>query len=132
MKKLIVHETAGFGPKGEFLTGYNVEIIDVKDTPMKIAEKIQIINRGICHCSYFDGCGVCGTEYDTAVTGVGEDAKAAYEDAVDLLFYSDIEPARLDKLLPKRPRGITRRESVPLRDCEDVYAYVSIRVKYKE
>ena len=99
---------------------------------MKIAEKIEIINHGICNCSYFSGCGTTFTEYDTVATGAGDNAKAAYEDAVDILFQSEIEPASLDKLLPKRPRGITRRESVPLRNSEDVYAYVSIRVKYNE
>ena len=99
---------------------------------MKIAEKIQIINHGIYNSSYFGGCGVCGTDYDTAATGAGDSAKAAYEDAVDLLFYSDIDRASLDKLLPKRPRGIARRQSVPRRNSEDLYAYVSIRVKYKK
>ena len=88
----------------------------------------QILNHGIENSQYFQGCGVSYTDFDHVVTGCGNDAVEAYNDALDSMYQSD-DSEKLDKLnLPRRPRGygITKRLSVPMKS-EDTYAYVSIR-----
>lgn len=90
--------------------------------------KFEIINHGADH-QYFQGCGTTFTEFDYVVTGAGDDAVEAYEDAVDQVYQMLGDKA--NKLhLPKRPRGydITRRHRVPA-NREDWYWYVSIRFK---
>lgn len=88
--------------------------------------KYQIINHGKENHQYFQGCGVCFSEFDSVVTGCGSDAVEAYEDALDCLA----QDAGVDiGKMPKRPRGygITRALRVLKRDSEDTYVYVSIR-----
>lgn len=88
----------------------------------------EIIDHGVDHSQYFQGCGVMFTDFDLAVTGIGDNAKEAYEDAVDQLWTMDLDASRL----PKRPRGIRKSDRVHHTRDEDedseVYYHVSIRV----
>jgi len=97
------------------------------------ATAYEIIDHGIDHSQYFQGCGTAYTDYDMAVTGIGNNAKEAYEDAVEQLYQGDIDSSSLDKLLPKRPRGIRKSDKVPAKLLQDemneIYWLVSIRVK---
>jgi hypothetical protein len=43
----------------------------------------QIIDHGIDHEQYFQGCGIAFTPYDHVVTGIGETAQEAYDDALE-------------------------------------------------
>lgn len=88
--------------------------------------KFQIINHGLCHCQYFQGCGTSFTSFEHVVTGVGDNAKEAYEDAVEGVAQSTTSE-QFEKLhLPTRPCGIRVRDKVPAGD-EDAYWSVSIR-----
>ena len=88
--------------------------------------QFEIINHGWDNSQYFQGCGTAYTEYDSVVTGCGDNAKDAYEDAVDSVFQIE-DTGQAEKLrLPKRPRGIRVADHVPARS-EDCYWYVSIR-----
>ena len=48
--------------------------------------KYEIINHGPEHSQYFQGCGVSFTKFDTVTTGIGTNAKEAYENAIDQLY----------------------------------------------
>lgn len=98
---------------------------------MRKIRSYEILNHGYEHSQYFQGCGVSYTPFDDIATGVGYDAKEAYEDAVEQLAWEwDVEA------LPKRPRGIRTRDHVPARlfseDMNEIYWYVSVRVTDKK
>lgn len=52
---------------------------------MKKITDYEILDHGVDHSQYFQGCGVAYTEYDECVTGVGYSYKSALEDALDQL-----------------------------------------------
>ena len=97
------------------------------------AKAFEIINYGYVHSQYFQGCGVAFTGFDFAVTGIGDNAKEAYEDAVEQCYMMDIDSNSLDKLLPTRPHGIRKRDKVPheisKHEDSETYWHVSIRIK---
>ncbi len=43
----------------------------------------QVVDHGIEHSQYFQGCGTAFTEYDECVTGCGDNAIEALEDAIE-------------------------------------------------
>ena len=86
----------------------------------------EIVNHGWSNSQYFQGCGTAYTEFDHVATGCGTDAKQAYKDAVENIYFS--EGSIADRLrLPKRPRGIRAHDRVPAQSDEDCFWYVSIR-----
>lgn len=93
--------------------------------------KYEIINHGWDNAQYFQGCGVTFTDFNYCVTGCGDDAKEAYEDAVEQVAQV-LTSKKFTKLaLPKRPRGINAKDKVPARlsrqEENECYWYVSIR-----
>lgn len=92
-------------------------------TTKRVAD-YEIIDHGYMLPDYFQGCGVCFTSYTDVATGCGHSAKEAYEDAVDQLAQGGWN---VDSL-PRRPRGIRARPTVPAK-YEESYWYVSVRVK---
>jgi hypothetical protein len=103
---------------------------------MKKAIKYKIINHGYEHIQYFQGQGVAFTEYDMAFTGTADNAKEAYNDALEQIYETDIDPASLDKIMPTRPHGIRAADKVPARYLKDEYNeyywHVSILIKLKK
>ena len=92
---------------------------------MKYTEH-EILNHGYDHSQYFQGCGT-GSHFEHVVTGCGNNAKEAYEDAVEQVHCSVID---VEVKLPERPRGIRKKDSVPAKYCKEeseIYYYVSIR-----
>lgn len=93
-------------------------------------KSFEIINHGVDHSQYFQGCGTAFTPYTHVFTGCGNDAKEAYEDALEQAFMAGDPPREVVEQLPRRPRGINKRMKVPARAvCDDVHYYVSIRVE---
>lgn len=91
---------------------------------MKI-KAFEIINHGVDHPQYFQGCGVSLTEFDHVATGVGESAREAYDDAVEILAQDGYD---VDKM-PKRPSGISKETLDHTDEDDESQFYVSIRVK---
>lgn len=89
--------------------------------------KYEIIDHGVDNIQYFQGCGTAFSEFDNVVTGVGFDASEAYQNAVDMVaqILNDDEFDLLD--LPKRPRGIRKKNRVKMRYYPECQYYVSIR-----
>jgi hypothetical protein len=81
-----------------------------KDSTMKritvvAVRRYEIINHGPTHAQYFSGVSTVFTPYSSVVTGIGDNASEAYNDAVDqiyTLYGSKAEVLRL----PTHPRGI--------------------------
>ena len=96
---------------------------------MKKIEAYEIINHGYEHAQYFQGCGTAFTEYEDCFTGIGDNAKEAYEDAVEQLATADYDISSL----PTRPIGIRKRDKVPASyhkdELNEIYWHVSIRVR---
>ena len=93
----------------------------------------EIINHGYDNSQYFQGCGTYGTEYNEVFTGIGNNAKEAYEDAVEQIYSMPYDTESIEKIIPIRPKGIRIKDKVPATytkdDESDCYWYVSIRVK---
>ncbi len=93
--------------------------------------KYEIIDHGVDHSQYFQGCGCAFTEFTNCYTGVGNNAKEAYEDAVGMIY--SVEGEKADRLkLSKRPRGINAKNKVPAGANEEMYYYVSIRYRMED
>lgn len=84
----------------------------------------EIVNHGAEHEQYFQGCGVSHTDFEAVYTGIGANAKEAYEDALDQLA-TEWDTFKM----PMKPRGIRASDRIPADANEEVYWYVSIRVR---
>jgi hypothetical protein len=87
----------------------------------------EILDHGMDHSQYFQGCGRAFTNSTHVWTGAGESKKDAYNDALEQA-YMDI--GDLADKFQKRPAGFTMRPRVPY-DSDDLYFYVSIRARLK-
>lgn len=94
---------------------------------MKLSE-YEIIDHGMEHSQYFEGCGVYGTRFTHVWTGIGDSCKEAYNDALDQMFMDDREAA---EKMPKRPVGVRARPKVPAH-WDDINWLVTIRARLKE
>ncbi len=56
----------------------------------------QVVDHGIEHAQYFQGCGVAFTEYDECVTGCGDNFAEAINDALESM--AEISDSDLDAL----------------------------------
>jgi hypothetical protein len=89
--------------------------------------RYEIIDHGWDNSQYFQGCGTAYTPYDHVVTGVGTNAKEAYNDAVEQLYMTEDSVAVARLHLPTRPYGIRAKDKVPACANDECYWYVSIR-----
>jgi hypothetical protein len=98
----------------------------------KTIRAVEVRDHGWDHAQYFQGHSAMFTEFDASYLGAGQNAKEAYEDAIDNMAQMgeyDVE----SKKLPSRPRGIRKTDKVECEcgeddECEHYY-YVSIRVR---
>ncbi len=89
----------------------------------------EVVDHGIYHSQYFQGCGVCFTKFDHVVTGCGNDFSDALSDALDSMaqHVGGIEELEgLDQVC------IDGGDDVVPDDAEDTYYYVSIRYNVAE
>lgn len=87
----------------------------------------DIVNHGWHHSDYFQGCGTSFTRYTHAFTGIGQNAKEAFEDAIEQACQS--LPSEEHDRLPVRPRGIRKSDRVPAHCDENVYWHVTVRLE---
>ena len=116
---------------------------------MKTLTQFEILDHGVDHAQYFQGCGVSYTKFDECVTGCGQDAKEAIEDALESMAQNDVNTDeieksdeykaidRADKKVPGYEPLLTVEKFVKNQgeemadDCE-LYYYVSIRYSVKD
>lgn len=103
---------------------------------MKQIRGFEIVGHGIQHAQYFQGriirkksgycCGADGTIFDECFTGIGKNAREAYDDAVKAVAMSGY----ITEILPINPHGISSGDKIPVNPKDDeIYCYVSIRIK---
>lgn len=103
---------------------------------MKTIGTYELIDHGIDHANYFQGCGVSHTSFDYVVTGCGENAKEAFEDALEQIAQDGYDVSTLEESEPDYQSEKAENASVtnyfakrgeePAEDCE-LYYYLSIR-----
>lgn len=91
--------------------------------------KYEIVNHGIWHEDHFNGCSSDYTEFDFCVTGIGDNAVEAYNDAVENIFLNHSMNDSVKISLPIHPKkwGINKKNRVKNCHSEAHYYYVSIR-----
>lgn len=115
----------------------------------KLISKFEIIDHGIDHAQYFQGCGVSYTEYDECITGCGQDAKEAIEDALESMAQNGVETDEIEKsdeykaierAANKMPgyeplvtvSAFVEKQGEEMTDDCELYYYLSIRYSVKE
>jgi hypothetical protein len=83
----------------------------------------EILDHGVEHSQYFQGCGTAFTSYTDVYTGIGFSAHGALEEALEQAACSDWETESVENTLSKK---ITVPDP---EDSEDCYHYVSLRVR---
>ena len=103
---------------------------------MRAIGNFQLVDHGIEHEQYFQGCGVAWTEFIDVATGIGSNPAEAIDDCLEQLASAGWEAEGMEKriirecLRPgKRSLPKTPRVSAKHGDC---YYYVSIRVASPE
>lgn len=93
----------------------------------RIVLEYEIVDHGVEHEQYFQGCGTYGTRYDEVFTGVGNTKAEAIEQALEDIAMADIfmpEPMEKEIIL-----GLDRTETGFGDTDEEHHYYASIRVK---
>ena len=94
----------------------------------KIVRDFEIVDHGIEHEQYFQGCGVSHTPFEDIATGMGDNPAEAIDDALEQIAQNDVDVSDMEKriladikrrVMPKKPR-------VRMRD-EEAHYYLSIR-----
>jgi hypothetical protein len=94
---------------------------------MRRIAQYEVENIGPEHSQYFQGRGVSMTRFDAVYIGIGDDAKEAYEDAVESAAMDDCDVSRL----PSRPRGIRKSDKLTAeeQENEDYHYHVALYVR---
>lgn len=104
------------------------------ETTMHVSD-YQVIDHGEDGSSYFPGCGTAYTPFAHAVTGMGDTAREALEDALEQMAMNDHETTgsmeeNMLSYLPTNP-DVSAHDSLEPHDCEkdgcDWNHYVSVR-----
>lgn len=101
---------------------------------MKTIQEYEIVDHGIEHEQYFQGCGVSFTKFETVSTGIGNSLQKALNDAAEGIAQQGYEiSAELEKEIENANNTSNELNHT---DCDDdncysegVYYYASIRVK---
>lgn len=70
----------------------------------------EIIDHGIEHSQYFQGCGTTFTEFSDVATGIGDNPKEAMEDALEMLAQSGWDTDGIKNNLEETPSVSDIRE----------------------
>ena len=100
---------------------------------MKTIVEFELVDHGIDHEQYFQGCGVSCTEYDDVATGVGDNPAEAIDDALEQLAQMGYETDGMEKRILKqelpRKRSLPTKPRVLRKHGDEAHYYLSIRVK---
>lgn len=90
----------------------------------------QIINHGLEHSQYFQGCGIAYTEYDSFFTGIGQTEYDALEDALEQAACSGMNVEGIENTQAKEDKCDGCQDDTG-DDCTScgMWFYVSIRLK---
>ena len=106
----------------------------------KIGE-FEMIDHGIEHSQYFQGCGVYGIDYNYVVTGIGNNPAEAIDDCLEQMAQAGFDTDGMEaRIIKQEGWGTFSQISAGLQlpttpdvqtecgdDCEELYYHVSIR-----
>ena len=95
---------------------------------MKPVTSFEVISHGIDYPDYFQGCGVCCTEFDSVATGVGGTEAEAFDDALEGLSQQDWDTETVETDAIKQ-YGKPSRKPIPKKYGDEAYFYISILVR---
>jgi hypothetical protein len=78
----------------------------------------EIVDHGVEDGQYFQGCGTAFTPWNNVVTGVGESAMDAYNDAIMLIDQTEDSEGILE-VLPSEPEWLSDEITVPVSIDDD-------------
>lgn len=99
---------------------------------LKIISEFELINHGIEHSQYFQGCGIAFTQFANVVTGIGDNPAEAIDDCLEQIAQYDFEAEDMKtrimtqegwEILPTIPSVWLQLGN----HNQDIYYYVSIR-----
>ncbi len=64
---------------------------------MKTIADFELVDHGIEHSQYFQGCGAYGTFFQHVVTGIGDNPAEAIDDCLEQIAMDDFETEDMDK-----------------------------------
>lgn len=106
----------------------------------KIIGDFEIIDHGIEHSQYFQGCGTVFTPFTECATGIGDNFAQAIEDALDFIAQGDdydtdgMDARILEYLnaesLPTSPS--VDQEDYHWQDDDDCELYYYVSIRYRE
>lgn len=103
---------------------------------MKTIGAYEILDHGIEHSQYFQGCGTSFTEYVDVATGIGDNAYEALEDALESLAQGEWSVDAIANRYDENAQGICQDcEHYGKDDNDDVcegcelHYHVSVRVR---
>lgn len=82
----------------------------------------QIVDHGIEHEQYFQGCGISFISYQDIATGMGNNYSDALDDAADSLAQNNWDTSTIEELKMRPVNG-------QIINNPDIHYYLSIRVK---
>ena len=103
-----------------------------------LVNEYEIVDHGIEHEQYFQGCGVSFTEFTDIATGCGNDYAEALDDALEMLASNDWDVTEPGERIKQDNCGaVLSTDSVSTRsanaseheDWDSHHYYLSIRVK---
>lgn len=102
--------------------------------PKKTIVEFQVLDHGVNHEQYFQGCGICLTNFTDVATGHGSNYAEAVDDALESLAQNDWDTEHMEKRILAQEFSTGKRKlpttpKVLLRDGYEAHYYVSIRVK---
>ena len=92
----------------------------------KSINSFQVLDHGVQHEQYFQGCGTAFTPFESVATGIGESPYDAMEDALEQLAH-EWEIDSVGNTLSKKSQ-LPESENNEGESAEGVYHYVSVRV----
>jgi hypothetical protein len=95
----------------------------------KTVRSFEVINHGVEHSQYFQGCGLAFTRFEDVATGIGDSPFEALEDALESLAQNNWDVSAVVNDLPK-DSDLPEAEDDDAEPSE-VYHYVSVRVSEK-
>ena len=95
---------------------------------MKKIKDFEIVDHGVEHPDYFQGCGVTYTKFDDCATGIGRSLHEALGDALEQLA-ADYDLSTCSTLVDECAEA--SKDTAALFDDAEVYYYASIRAAHE-
>jgi hypothetical protein len=102
------------------------------NTEQKGIGEFELIDHGIEHSQYFQGCGIAFSSYRNVVTGIGDNPAEAIDDCLEQIAQAGFDTEGMEarimaqegwESLPTTPDVQTECGE----DCEEIYYHVLIR-----